>query len=68
MTVVKERNVIRHQHVTLSHKSTIQAEDLLGVKYHFDLCGSEASDETKDEYEATIQEQKDLQSLKKSWT
>ncbi|CEI90266.1 hypothetical protein RMCBS344292_04594 [Rhizopus microsporus] len=68
MTVVKERNVYRYQHVTSSHKPIIQAEDLSGVKYHFDkcisTCGSEASDETEAEYEAIRQEQKDLQSLK----
>ncbi|KAI8639055.1 hypothetical protein BD408DRAFT_435511 [Parasitella parasitica] len=44
------------------------SEDLSVVRYYFDICvstcESEASDETKAEYEAMMQEQNNLQSLK----
>ncbi|KAI8991927.1 hypothetical protein BDF20DRAFT_847296 [Mycotypha africana] len=50
------------------HKPVIQAENLPVDRCYFDICvstrESEASDETKAEYEAMIQEQNNLQSLK----
>ncbi|RCI04866.1 hypothetical protein CU098_000452, partial [Rhizopus stolonifer] len=72
MTVVKEKNVYRFQppakHLISPHKPVIQAEDLSVVRCYFDICvstyESEATDETKAEYEAMMQEQHNLQSLK----
>ncbi|KAI8968523.1 hypothetical protein BDF20DRAFT_981742 [Mycotypha africana] len=56
------------QTLDFTAQSVIQAEDLSIVKYYFDTCvstcESEASDETKAEYEAMMQDQNNLQSLK----
>jgi hypothetical protein len=73
MSIVKEKNVYKLRPpakcVVSPHKLIIQAEDLsVLVKYYFDICistcESEASDETKADYEDMMKEQNNLQSLK----
>ncbi|KAG0736202.1 hypothetical protein G6F57_013550 [Rhizopus arrhizus] len=72
LTIVKEKNIYRFQmpcdNMFSPNKPIIQKEDLATIKGYFDICigssSSEASPETKYEYEVLMKRQATLQNLK----